>query len=912
MNQAVLKRVAGSAFMRGASEAALSLLRGARLTPRAIATGEHVFRPGDSVDAIYFLLDARMSGRELDVDPLIQVELTPSANMRPLRFDRVVHGDIFGEIELLEQGLAPRGAKRSTLAVAITPGTVVPLPLSLLSAMIEQDGLIRDRLVGLGSKRLITALKQQHDKVRTHPDLLLADWLVELSADIGVAEGNRVRFRRKIPQSDIAADLGVSRETISRRLNEWERSGLLRTGARRQQIEILDYQRISRLASLHSNRSREVLERTVKDIDMAIAGGDLIRARNIGLDIVRHYPSSPELHHRIALAAARGGDVRGALELLSRSGLPIDEDLSTLEDTVRKARKSPFVPMRRLIDDPWIEDGFGEDEPAQGARSASDKGDAQIEAQLFEDLAALHARLLKERAFAATRAADRRKWALASFHAYNALFEHRRGYYPGINAATMALVGGDQSKACRIAENLIASLQPDATDFWQLATLAEALLICGKQTDAKAALARARVSGSANDGAKASTILQFRRLTTVLDYDPEIFVTELSPHNVAVISGHMFLGSEMDEVMQSEAEAAIRQQALELFAKHNIGFVYGALACGADIILAETALEHGAEFNAVLPFSASRFIETSVKPGDPPDAPGKWEKRLRAILDGRNGAHSLTVMDSMNPIDRDLDGYLFYGFRHAAGSALQRATLLQTQCRLISISDGKCADNVAGTNQTITEWRAGGRPFDLIRFPYTRPPRIPRERPPTVFRPAVFLWHATPDAKDDKNSFRRLVKSADKGLVPIERTLRDGRRGLCLVAATTQEALTTAFSVAEQANSAKGAIRIICDFGPVLGRNLKPDKKQIARLQAADDLPGLPSNCVLATETCAAQVKFDLGDDVLLTPVGRAEVCPGDDADRQVIRSRPSLPIYTIRLTKAGSKHGANPLSFFV
>ena len=40
-------------------------------------------------------------------------------------------------------------------------------------------------------------------------------------------------------------------------------------------------------------------------IHAAIACGDLIRARNIGLDILRYYPSSPELHHRTALAAAR-------------------------------------------------------------------------------------------------------------------------------------------------------------------------------------------------------------------------------------------------------------------------------------------------------------------------------------------------------------------------------------------------------------------------------------------------------------------------------------------------------------------------------------------------------------------------------------------------------------------------------
>ena len=195
---------------------------------RMLAAGECVFHPGDAADAIYFLLGARAGGDGLEVDPLVQVELKPPSGKRTLRFERIVHGEIFGELELLEHGLMPKAVKRTTSAVALTPVAIVPLPLSLLSDLVTDDTVLRARLIRIGAQRLLSALTQQHEKVNTYPDLLLADWLVELSADIGIAEGNRVRFPRKIAQSDIAADLGVSRETISRRLNEWERSGLLR------------------------------------------------------------------------------------------------------------------------------------------------------------------------------------------------------------------------------------------------------------------------------------------------------------------------------------------------------------------------------------------------------------------------------------------------------------------------------------------------------------------------------------------------------------------------------------------------------------------------------------------------------------------------------------------------------------
>ena len=48
------------------------------------------------------------------------------------------------------------------------------------------------------------------------------------------------------------------------------------------------------------------------------------------------------------------------------------------------------------------------------------------------------------------------------------LFEARQGYYPGVNAATMALVAGDAARARAIAEHLIATLDPDAEDYWPL------------------------------------------------------------------------------------------------------------------------------------------------------------------------------------------------------------------------------------------------------------------------------------------------------------------------------------------------------------------------------------------------------------------------------------------------------------
>ena len=888
--------VARSALMRGTTDAAVEQLRRARLQLRALSSGECVFRPGDAVDAVYLLLGARERGDGLNVDPLVQLELKPDAGKRGLRFERIVHGEIFGELELLEQGLAPKGAKRTTSATALTPASVVPLPLALLADLIERDSVLRQRLIRLGSQRLLTALKQQHDKSHAYPDLLLADWLVELAADSGIAEGNRVRFPRKIAQSDIAADLGVSRETISRRLNEWERSGLLRTGARSQQIEILDYQRISRLASLRSSRSRAALERTVSDVDAAIACGDLIRARNIGLDILRYYPSSPELHHRTALAAARGGDAEGALDLLSRSGLPLEGDVSALEEVVRKARRNPFLSMDRILADPFVDDGYGEDEP-EPPRGSNSEPAAQNEAQLVEDLAALNARLLKEHAFAAPGTATKER-ARASFAAYHRLFEARQGYYPGVNAATMALIAGDAERAGAIAAHLIVTLDPDAEEYWPLATRAEALLIAGRGKEAMQALTRAGAARGADDGAKATTILQLSRLAALTGADRGALVTALNPRNVAVVSGHLFRGGELDEAAQQETEAEVRKRADALLAAHNVGFLYGALAAGSDIVIAEAALARGAEFHCVLPFPTEPFIETSVRIGDPPGREGKWEARLRAILDGRLGPCSLTVMEPAEPAERDLDGAFFYAFRYAAGEALQRAATLQARCRLIVVSDEADGGTIAGANQVLIDWRSHGRAYDIIPYPHARPPRPPSEKTHSAFRPVVFLWDAAPDDTEHDAKLDGLFGAVAPNLPRVERTHRDGRRGLCLLAASTEDALGVALEAAAASRAAGHPLRVVCDFGLVLDGDRAFDKKLVARLQSADDLPGLPGDRVLATQAYAAQIKFDHGDRVALVPVGRAQCASPEETERQPIRSRPSLPIYTIAWAK--------------
>ena len=328
------------------------------------------------------------------------------------------------------------------------------------------------------------------------------------------------------------------------------------------------------------------------------------------------------------------------------------------------------------------------------------------------------------------------------------------------------------------------SLSRDAEDYWPLATLAEALLISGRPDEAASVLAKARGAKGADDGAKATTLLQFRRLTDALGTDMAMLVKALGPRNVAVFSGHIFRGDELDQAAQEETEAAIRARAEEIFTAHNVGIVYGALAAGADIILAETALRLGAELDIVLPFATERFVESSVKIGDPPGQPGTWERRFRAILDGGQAcarSPSWTRPTRPSAISTAISS-MHSAMPPAArwrGRRCCRPTAGWSWCRTMPARTALPAPTACSP---IGASMQGQLMSFAIRMPGQNARRATGGQ--ARFRPVVFLWDAAQDGKDGKG-LEKLLKSAGKGLKRVDRTHRDGRRGTCLIAGST-------------------------------------------------------------------------------------------------------------------------------
>ncbi len=874
--------IAARLFQSGNPEVSRRLA-GIRLRARAVAAGEMVFEAKAKADSIFLLARVGAAGERAS-EPLVQVRLAEHGWKRGLRFARIVRGDIFGEAELVSAGLDPRPVTRISTARALTAARVISIPWTDLTALFELDPAIRTRFLKLAARRFLDAVSAQHSHGHEDPDIVLADWLVEFAADLGIAASNRVSFPRKVNQIEIADELGVSRETISRRLKEWERSGLVTSSAAG--LEVVDYSRLVRIAGLHSGRDRAALSRAVADVAAEIDRGDLINARNIAADMLRYFPSSPELLHAVALAAARSGDRDEAISVLKGALLTPDGDLEALRECVLRALKNPFASMERLVADEWIDEVFEDDEDV-----SAEVGLREVE-RLTADLAALEARLLKDAAFEAGEAGDK-AIAAESGRAYEAIWRWAGSWYAGVNAAAMTLVAGNAEAAKGLAGEVLTRLPDEPKDYWAAATRAEALFISGDNKSGIASLAQAALAEDATDSGKASTVLQLTRLASSLGIDVEEVRMKLGVKSVALVTGHLFRGGEMDAEAQAQAARSIRVQAEAIFVERKIGNLFGALACGTDIVVAEAALDCAIPFHAVIPFPLGRFAELSVDIGDPKDAAGSWRKRFDHVL---AHAASLTIVDDEMPLERDLDGHFYYGFRFMAGQVLIRASVLQTECRLIAVTDGSEAINMAGTSRAMADWLEAGRALDAIKFPFARTAPAGRQRGASSFRPVVFLWDVA-GSRADQAAIKKALKTKALGanakeFLIVPRTSRVGGEGTAIVAPTLDAALRLAEACADE-----DAVRIICDFGPVLGADMQPDEKMIARLKVGSDMPGFPNGRPLSTLPFAAQAVAEFGARLVVRAVGRAEETRGAEGEGRA-RRRSGLPVYRVGFVK--------------
>ena len=284
-------------------------------------------------------------------------------------------------------------------------------------------------------------------------------------------------------------------------------------------------------------------------------------------------------------------------------------------------------------------------------------------------------------------------------------YECSGGYYTGINAASMSLVAGETETARRIAaevrviceEGLAKGGSDSPESYWLLATAAEAALVSGDMDSARLNYTRATTESDPGAAEVSRTRSQARFLLKCQEQDEHALDDCFVLPRIGLFTGHMLdrpdrpaprFPAALEEAVRGEIEASLERR--------DVQIGYSSLACGGDMLFAESVLKRGGEVHIFLPFDIETFIEHSVRlvPQE-----GLVE-RFHRLLDS---AASVRILNEHGDPD-DGAGYDFCN-RVIAGAAILKSRFLGMDIAPILLWDGKRGDGGGGTESVRNYWR---------------------------------------------------------------------------------------------------------------------------------------------------------------------------------------------------------------
>ncbi|WP_409433949.1 TRAFs-binding domain-containing protein [Litorimonas sp. RW-G-Af-16] len=413
-----------------------------------------------------------------------------------------------------------------------------------------------------------------------------------------------------------------------------------------------------------------------------------------------------------------------------------------------------------------------------------------------EDVIALSGRLFKD---AALRVSGKKRQALAqqSADAYEAAFSSTGGYYSAINAATMMLLGGANQDDITARASAVIDMLPAISSvtkedvYFVKATHAEAELLRENHNLAARYLRSAVAHDPLNYTAHASTLRQFKMILEARG-ESTTWLSDFTPPKAMHFAGHMFQISDKQAArsLNAAAVAGLRVEISDALQRADIGFGFGALAAGADILIAETLLEEGGELHVVLPTQPDIFKAASVSQHG-----GDWGQRFDDCLDRASSLH--IAQSGKNWPNSSVAEY---ASQIAMGFACMQANLLSSQSTQLLIWDGEAPNGNIGTGFDAAIWDRTSNEQIIIPYPADRKLGPSATIPPSDDRLAVVI--VGPDG----------VQSVD-----------DPRAAADMLLASTRQVSTSATFGAH--------------FGPV-SLSLTDDEIEIAKSAQESALPG--------------------------------------------------------------------------
>ena len=302
-----------------------------------------------------------------------------------------------------------------------------------------------------------------------------------------------------------------------------------------------------------------------------------------------------------------------------------------------------------------------------------------------------------------------------AFACYNRAFElPPPDSYPGINAATIALLLKDTDEASRLAKIVLKICEKQPDDYWKHATIAEALVVLGDVDGAKNAYRAAVALEKDNLRAFSSTRKQARSLSRQLYGRSDVFDDCFPIPKLVVFSGHMIDAPDrrtprFPPQKEGEIKALLEKQ----LATMNAGIGFSSAASGSDILFLEAMLSRGGAIHLVLPWPAEEFVKTSVAiAGD-----GAWVERFHKVLDQ---AASIRVLGQLY-MPGSATGFEYCNLA-MNGLARIFARSLDLEITPLAVWDGY-SGAPGGTGSFVRYWRNGGTSVKVVPIA-TKPPSM--------------------------------------------------------------------------------------------------------------------------------------------------------------------------------------------
>jgi tetratricopeptide (TPR) repeat protein len=324
-------------------------------------------------------------------------------------------------------------------------------------------------------------------------------------------------------------------------------------------------------------------------------------------------------------------------------------------------------------------------------------------------------RLLKDTALRKTGESRRLAYSEAA-SAYERADQASPSTYALINAATLWLLADRPGQAQALAREALEMLdrRPDEpeTPYYHAATRSEALLLLDRGHEARTAFAEAIAMAPQAWEDHASTLRQFSLILAAQGGDSAWLDAHRPPRSLH-FGGHMSFDP---KVLRREH---LDEKIAAVLAEEKVGFGFGALAAGADIIIAEALLARGAQVHAVLPGGVNAFAAVSVDPF------GKaWRRRFDSVL-----AMAETVRP-VRPLGARPDASMIaLADEVAMGAALMNGRRLESSAVQLLVLDSAPDTGNGASARSGEIWTAGGWPHRVLT--------APRETRPGLVAPAA-------------------------------------------------------------------------------------------------------------------------------------------------------------------------------